>query len=136
MSFRGGCSAGPRTPRPAAARGPAGRDGSLARGWGTEGLRWAPARSAGGHTCPLLRWVLEAASPPAEMGFTGSSGSKRKPRRTGWERKIAVLSNGDRTRVITHNEGEVTGKRDGTAVVSHTHFLCVLLWDFHFILAL
>ena len=78
----------------------------------------------------------EAAPPPTEVGFTDSSGLKLKAQRTGLEPKIAVLSAGHTKYVITHNEDEVADKRYGTVMVSHTHFLCVLLWVLYFILIL
>lgn len=89
----------------------------------------APALSSAGRP-------PEAASPPVEMGFTDSSGLKLKPQRTGLDQRIAVLSAGDVKYVITDSEGEVTDKRYGTVMVSHTHFLCVLLWVLYFILTL
>jgi len=45
------------------------------------------------------------------------------PRGTGGE---ALLSDQD----------QVADKQYGTVIVSHTHFLCVLLWVLHFILTL
>ena len=126
---------GCRWPQPSGTWGevlPQSWGGGRGAAWGTRLLCCSCHRCMVASALSSAGCVPEAPSPPAEMGFTDSSGLKLTPQRTDLEPEIAVLNARDIKYVITNNEDEVTDKQYGTVMISHTHFLYVPLWVLYF----